>query len=48
MIVVEIQYQDKLYFNNDIYSIRIPTVINHRYEKNKNIENKKANRESKS
>ena len=42
MIVVEIQYQDKLYFNNDIYSIRIPTVINHRYEKNKNIENKKA------
>ena len=42
MIVVEIQYQDKLYFNNDIYSIRIPTVINHRYEKNKNIENKKS------
>ena len=39
MIVVEIQYQDKLYFNNDVYSIRIPTVINHRYEKNKKIEN---------
>ena len=37
MIVVEIQYQDKLYFNNDIYSIRIHTVINHRYKKNKNI-----------
>ena len=42
MIVVEIQYQDKLYFNNDIYSIRIHTVINHSYEKNKKIENNKA------
>jgi Ca-activated chloride channel family protein len=38
MIIVEIQYQDKLSFKDDEYSIRIPTVINHRYEPSKNKE----------
>ena len=36
MIVVEIRYQDKLSLINGEYSIRIPTVITHRYEKGSN------------
>ena len=36
MIVIEIRYQDKLTLNNGEYSIRIPSVITHRYEKASN------------
>ena len=32
LIIVEIRYQDKLSIINNKYSIRIPTVITHRYE----------------
>ena len=31
LIIIEIRYHDILTLKNDIYSLRIPTVINHRY-----------------
>ena len=36
MIIIEISYQDTLSFQNNEYSLRLPTVISHRYEKNSN------------
>ena len=36
MIIIEISFQDTLSFSNNEYSLRFPTVISHRYEKNSN------------
>ena len=36
MIIIEISYHDTLSFQNNEYSLRLPTVISHRYEKNSN------------
>ena len=35
LIIIEIRYHDILTLKNDIYSLRIPTVINHRYTHSK-------------
>ena len=43
LIIVEIRYQDKLFLKNNEYSIRIPTVITHRYENSTRINIKKSN-----
>ncbi len=43
LIIVEIRYQDKLLLKNNEYSIRIPTVITHRYENGTTINIKKSN-----
>ena len=45
LIIVEIRYQDKLKLKNNEYSIRIPTVITHRYENDTRINIKKSNSE---
>ena len=38
MIIIEIRYHDILTLKNDIYSLRIPTVINHRYTHSKKVQ----------
>jgi len=38
LIVVEIRYHDVLVLQNNIYSLRIPTVINHRYTHSNNTQ----------
>ena len=38
LIIVEIRYHDVLAFKNDTYSLRIPTVINHRYARPKKVQ----------
>ena len=45
LIIIEIRYQDKLSLKNNEYSIRIPTVITHRYENDTRINIKKSNSE---
>ena len=38
MIIIEIRYHDIITLKNDIYSLRIPTVINHRYTHSKKVQ----------
>jgi len=38
LIIIEIRYYDVLTFKNDTYSLRIPTVINHRYTRPKKVQ----------
>ena len=45
LIVIEIRYHDVLIFKNDNYSLRIPTVINHRYTRPKKVQEGDATKE---
>ena len=38
LIIIEIRYHDVLTLKNDTYSLRIPTVINHRYTHSKKVQ----------
>ena len=45
LIIIEIRYHDVLIFKNDTYSLRIPTVINHRYTRPKKVQEGDATKE---
>ena len=45
LIIIEIRYHDVLAFKNDTYSLRIPTVINHRYTRPKKVQEGDATKE---
>ena len=45
LIIIEIRYHDVLTFKNDTYSLRIPTVINHRYTRPKKVQEGDATKE---